>query len=632
MFTTTLNIAFHFDYFPLLVTAGLAWVIPMFLSIARIKKVPTVIIEIILGYFIGAYLLGSPENESYRILEFLALTGFLFLMFMSGLETDVDQIITSFPRKKITWTRFIKNPLLVGLTSFAITLILSYIGALSLSPLTNIQNHWYFALIMVTTSVGIILPVLKNRGETAGRYGQMLIIAAAVADILSIILFTFTAFIIKNGFKVEILLILALFITFYVFHQLGNKFVKVRFVKKIGFQLAHAASQLSFRGTIFLLLIFVVLAQYIGEEVILLGAFLSGLLLSSFLHKERSLLMVKLDGMGFGFFIPIFFIMVGAKFDPKAFMEFDQSFLLFFFLLLIILFAIKIIPSFLWARLFGYKKAIAGGFLMSSRLSLIIAASAIGLKMEIISPGINACFIIMAVVTCFLSPVMYNFLNPGDPLSGEKTIIIGGSSTAVLLARRLNVHGKTTIIIEKDNTRFKEIQQKGINAILGDALDVDLYTKVKLSPYDYVVVETAMPELNIKICRLLKTELRHDRIISRAGNSAVEKAFKRLEVETVDATNIIATTIENLIVRPSTYHALVESFENFSVEEFKITNKDIDSLQVKEIPFHKDAILMMVKRGNNNYIPHGDTFFWLGDIIHVFGTDSALEDTRSKLS
>jgi len=227
---------------------------------------------------------------------------------------------------------------------------------------------------------------------------------------------------------------------------------------------------------------------------------------------------------------------------------------------------------------------------------------------------------------------MYNFLNPGDSLSGEKTIIIGGSSTGVLLARRLKVHGKTAIIIEKDNTRFKEIQQKGINAILGDALDVDLYTKVKLSPNDYVIVETSIPDLNIKICELLKIELRHDRIISRAGNSAIEIAFKKLEVETVDATRIIATTIENLIVRPSTYHALVESFENFSVEEFKITNKNIDGLQVKEIPFHKDAILMMVKRGINSYIPHGETYFRLGDIIHVFGTDSALEDTRSKLS
>jgi len=100
----------------------------------------------------------------------------------------------------------------------------------------------------------------------------------------------------------------------------------------------------------------------------------------------------------------------------------------------------------------------------------------------------------------------------------------------------------------------------------------------------------------------------------------------------VDATRIIATTIENLIVRPSTYHVLVESFENFSVEEIKIINKNIDGLQVKEIPFHNGAILMMVKRGNNSFIPHGETFFRLGDVVHVFGTDSALEDSRSKLS
>ena len=121
-------------------------------------------------------------------------------------------------------------------------------------------------------------------------------------------------------------------------------------------------------------------------------------------------------------------------------------------------------------------------------------------------------------------------------------------------------------------------------------------------------------------------------LLEKGNSYVIEKAFKKLEIETVDATRIIATTIENLIVRPTTYHALVESFENFSVEEIKITNKDIDSLQVKEIPFHKDAILMMVKRGNNSYIPHGETFFRLGDIIHVFGTDSALEDTRLKLS
>ena len=115
----------------------------------------------------------------------------------------------------------------------------------------DIKNNWYFALIMVTTSVGIILPVIKTRGESNGAFGQMMIITAAVADILSIILFTFTAYILKNGFRLEITFILFLFAFFYLLYRLGNRFRNLSALKKITFQLSHAASQLSIRGTIF---------------------------------------------------------------------------------------------------------------------------------------------------------------------------------------------------------------------------------------------------------------------------------------------------------------------------------------------------------------------------------------------
>ena len=97
-------------------------------------------------------------------------------------------------------------------------------------------------------------------------------------------------------------------------------------------------------------------------------------------------------------------------------------------------------------------------------------------------------------------------------------------------------------------------------------------------------------------------------------------------------TRIMATTFENLIFRPVTYHQLIESFENFSVEEIPVRNIKIDGMHVKDIHFHQDAILMMIKRNNVFYIPHGDTVFQLGDVLHVFGTDTALEDTRRKVS
>ncbi len=627
-----LNISFHFDYFPLFVVAAIAWFTPILLSLLKLTKVPSVIVEIIIGYLVGKFVLGSFDHESFRILEFLALTGFIFLMFLSGLEIDVDRILASLPRKKLTYVRFINNPLLVGVVYFFLSIVISVIGTILLSKLIIIPNIWYFSLIMVTTSVGIVLPVLKDKGEIKNRYGQMIVVAAAVADIFSIILFTFTAFIIKNGFQAELLYILGLFGIFVVFYLLGSKLKDSPFLKKQAFKLSHASSQIRIRGAILMIMFFVVIAQVIGEEAVLLGAFLIGLVLSTMLHHDRSVMLLKLDGMGHGFFIPIFFIMVGIEFDPSALMEFDQSLIWFLILLLLSLFAVKFFPALLWRQLFGIKKAIAGGFLMSSRLSLIIAASAIGLEMGVITPGLNASFIIMAIITCFVSPVLFNWMSPTNILAGDKTIIIGGSSTGVLVARRMTMHGKKSIIIENNKARANEISEKGITCMEGDGNDAGLYKRLKLNASDFVVVDTGSAEKNHEICKLLRNVLMHDNIISRSDKSDVELRLKNLGVKTIDVIGVQATTIENLILRPTTYHALIESFENFSVEEILITNKLIDGLQLKEVPFHKDAILMMVKRDKSFFIPHGETYFRLGDILNVFGTDTALQNTREKLS
>ncbi len=627
-----LNISFDFDFLPLFLIVAAVWAIPTFMSVIRLEKIPTVIIEIIIGFILGKIFFHSFSEQSLQILDFLALTGFLFLMFLGGLEIDVDQIVASFPTKEINVSRFLTNPFLVGLVYFIMTLILSWSGAFLLSKIFDIQNIWYFSLIMVTTSVGIIIPVLKNRGDINTNFGQMLVLAAAIADILSIILFSFTAFIIKHGFNPKQLLILLLFVLFYFFYYLGNKYIKLSVFQRLSFNLSHAATQISIRGSIFLILIFVVFAQYIGDEIMILGAFLSGLLLSIFLHKGRSLLLIKLDGMGYGFFIPVFFIMVGARFDTSSLLEFDNTFLIFLTFLLVLLFAVKIIPSFLWFKLFGFKRAISGGFLMSSRLSLIIAASQIGLDLGVISPGINSCFIIMAVITCFTSPIIYNNLNPKNIFSSQKTIIIGGSSTAVLLARRMKMHGKTAIIVENNKKRFNEINSKGLNVIFDDGKDKKTFTKLKLLKSNYVVVLTDSDIENIKICKMLRNEFQHENIISKTLSLTIEQQFIQLDVEALDITRIIATTIENLIIRPTTYHTLVETFENFDIEEIKITNTEINGKYIKEIHFHQNISVILVKRDNEMKIPHGDTILNTGDVLFVIGTNTALEETQRTFS
>ncbi len=626
--TRLFNISLHFDYWPLLVIIALAWLVPMSISLLRLRRIPSVVLEIILGYFAGRYILVNADYLSIKILEFLGLTGFIFLMFLSGLEINMDHIIGSFPRRKLTIRSVQRNSFLMATLYFIFCLIISYAGSESLSSLIGISNTWYFALIMVTTSVGIILPVLKNRGEISGTYGQMIITSAAIADILSIILFTFTAYVLKNGFKIEILFILLIFLLFYLMYTIGNRFRNIRLFKKISFQFSHAASQISIRGTAFLIFLFVVISQFISTEVILLGAFLSGILLSTFLHKERSLLLVKLDGMGYGFFIPIFFIMVGVKFDPYALKEFEASLFPILIILLLLMYAIKILPSLIWYRQFGVRKSLSGGVLLSTRLSLIIAASAIGLELGVISSGINSIFIIMAIISCIISPLLYNFINIRVESPPDRTIIVGGSSKGVLLARRLNMHEKISLIIENDRRRYKDLLSKGLRTLLADGLDPDTYKSIDIDPDNWIFVDAGSEETNIRVCNMLRKELRHEKIISVANYLGLERKFKELDIMTVDTTRVIATTVENLIVRPTTYHTLVDSFENFTIEEIRITKPEIEGQQLKNISFHKDAILIMVKRDNELFVPKGETYLRKGDILIILGTGTALEISR----
>ncbi len=613
-----------------MIVTFLAWLIPVLLSLVRLQKVPTVIVEIVAGYIIGKYIIAHFPDTHIQSLDFLALSGFMFLMFLSGLEIDVNQIIQSFPKRRLNVGRFLSNPLLVGFTFFLLSLLLSWGSAHLLDAIMPIKNKWYFALIMVTTSVGIILPVLKSRNELNSRYGQMIITAAAIADILSIILFSFTAFIIKHGFQPELFLILGLFFLFYLFYRIGERLTQKTLFKKLNYQLSHAASQIQIRGTLVLVILFVVLAEFIGKEIMLLGAFLAGILLSTFMNKSRSILLLKLDGMAYGFFIPIFFIMVGVHFDDSALTRMDQSPWLFLAALLVVLYAIKLVPGFLWQRIFGFRKAFAGGLLMASRLSLIIAASKIGLDFGIISPGVNASFVLMAVITCMLSPVLYNLISPSEMLQTDKVIIVGGSSTGVLLARRLKMHGKNAVIVENNKERYQEILSKGLNAFHGSGFDRQTFYNLNLQPHNYVVPITESELKNTRITMMLKDEFQHPKIISKSSSSIIEKHLRRMQVEYLDATRLMATTIESLILRPSTYHTLVETFENYNVEDITITNPAISGQQIKEVPFHKDGEVILVRKEQKVDIPHGDTYLQLNDIVTVMGTEAALQDFRQK--
>jgi Kef-type K+ transport system membrane component KefB/Trk K+ transport system NAD-binding subunit len=624
------NIILDFNFVPLLIVVFIAWFIPFTLSLLKIEKIPAVLLEMVAGYIVGRFVLHLVKPDSLLILDFLALCGLVFIMFLSGLEIDVHQIISSFP-KKINRKSIAYNPLLSGVVHYIICLAISYTGTYLLSFYVEIPNVWFFSLIPTTTFMGIVYPVLKNRRETKSYFGQTVITTAAVADIFSITLVTFTSLYLKFGLNYQLLAVIAFFMFVLTLYFIGKRFSPGIF-RKITFQQSHAATQIGMRGSILLVLLFVVISQLVGGEVVILGAFLSGVLLSFFMNKDRSILIIKLEGMGFGFFIPVFFIMVGAKFNPVSLLEFKDSLLGFLVMLTILFYLVKIVPSYIWIKRFGPRLSLAAGFLLAAHLGLVIAASSVGLKLGAITPGANASFIIMVVITCFASPFTYNLINKKQAYSDGQTIIVGGSSIGVLLARRLKLLGKTSIIIENNPERYAEMRSKGLDVFFGDGTLVDTFRKVNLSNGSYVVVLTGNNEVNLEICEMIRKDFRHERIISIPPNAGMEERMKSLGVEILDSRRILASTIEGLILRPRAIHALIETYEHFTVEDITVEKPEMEGRMVMELSIPKDAMLMLVTRGTEKFVPHGDTYLRSGDILTVFGTGTAIRQIREVLT
>lgn len=609
------------DYWPLFIIFVIAWGVPILLTWLKVSRVPAVIVEITMGVIIGPHALNLLGNEPY--LDFLAYTGFLFLIFLSGLETDIQKIINSFPRGKLKVLDFFSNSFVVALFIYICSLILSYPVALVINSFYPVDTM-FLMLMLSTVALSFIVPILKSDGELNRKFGQILLLNGAIVYIMTIILISIYAGVKESGFKAELMLFIVIFVAFFAAYKIGGWLTRFKTFRKLSFTLEHAASQIRVRGSIAVMLAFVVIAGLINTELIM-GAFFAGSLLSLFLSKERSALLFKLDGMSYGFFIPIFFIMVGVDLDLTALKNIETS-LPFVALLLVSFYFIQLVPSFIMARLFGSKRALSAGMLLSTRLGMTIAVGQIGMGLEIISPAINAGIVVAAIITCIISPLFYKMLNEVKKKS-YKIYIVGGSEVAVHVAERVKLHGMDCLVIESRGDAWYNLQEKGIEVMHADVTSQAVYEALNIRATESVIVLTESVKKNQKITALLKEKLGHNKIITLGAADGDDFS----ETQYIQIDKVLASHVENLIVRPSAIQTLSESFGQYSVEEIPMTNKQLDGKMVKKVAFPASGSLVMIRRSKEILIPHGDTHLLLGDTITVIGDANALIEFRKQL-
>jgi len=405
------------SFLPLLVVALLAFLVPLFATRLGRLRLPVVVGEILVGILIGRSGLGLVHYDSW--LQFLAEFGFAFLMFLSGLEVDFNILRAAQPggsngSQRHSWKQ---NPTVIAAATFVLTLALAAAVSFALSAARLIERPWLMILVLSTTSLGMVVPMLKERGAIGTRFGQTVLLSALVADFVTMLLITLVAGLLSSGPTLRLFLVLFLLAAFAAAVRLSSWASRSeRILKAVG-EASRGTAQVPVRGSLALMLIFVALSEQLGTEVIL-GAFLAGLLLSLLIRSEGIELRHKLEALGFGFFIPVFFIMVGVRFDLSAIVARPEGLLLAFWLV-VGAFAIKFCAVLPFRWLVSWRETLAAGALMSSRLSLIIAAAEIGLRLGLFSETVHAGAVCVALVTCVVGPMGFEALMPKDQQTGK---------------------------------------------------------------------------------------------------------------------------------------------------------------------------------------------------------------------
>ena len=361
--------------------------------LSRYLKIPSIVGEILFGIAIGKSGLGLIMSGEW--LSFLAHFGFLLLMFLSGFEIDFEYMEKQ-GRKQVVFALFI----------FFCTVFLAYLFS------TLMGFGFYMTLILSTTSMGLAIPTLRETGLSKSLIGQNIILAAIIADFLTLFGIAVYSLFYQYGFCWEMLKPGLIFVfaalVLYLLKRLAWWYPE-RFVRLFK---GEDPVETGVRASLALLFVFVGFSGILGIEPIL-GAFLGGALFS-LIFRYRGVLEEKLMGFGYGFLIPIFFIHVGMNFDLRVLLEW-QIFLNAAGLFLVA-WIIKIIPSLLF-RFNGltWGECFSSGILLSARLSLIIAAASIGLKLDLINNQIHSSIILLAILTSSLAPILFKKIQSNQP-------------------------------------------------------------------------------------------------------------------------------------------------------------------------------------------------------------------------
>jgi Kef-type K+ transport system membrane component KefB/Trk K+ transport system NAD-binding subunit len=612
------------DYIGLLLIAVLAFVIPIVISRFRGFKLPIVVAEIIAGIVIGKS--GLDLVHAAPTLDFLAEFGFTFLMFLAGLEVSLEAIHGEPKEGDKGW----KRPFPLAVIFFLLTLGASQIAGFALMSAGLVRDAVLMGLILSTTSMGVVVPVLKERRLIATGYGQLILLAALVSDFATLLLLSFEIAIVSKGFQLDLLLFFVLFAAFLAAARLGRWASSIPGLPKLLGEVSHATSQIEVRGAFAIMIAWVVLSEALGIELIL-GAFLAGVVVSLSVGQKGTHLHDKLDAIGYGFFIPIFFITVGANFNLSALTSSTTAMLLVP-LLIVVAYFVKVVPSIIFTARMSLRESLAAGALLSSRLSLVIAASSIAFELGMISSAVNSAVILVAVISCTVSPMLFNRLHP--PIVEKKregVVILGTNQLASLIGQRLLRSGEKVTFLGRDTRQLEQMREKGFETISGEPTDRDTLEGAGLKTARSIMILSNSPHVLEEVTRIAN-EFGVPSIVARADEPSLVERLKAQGVRVVQPAMAVALALEGAIHYPTTFDMLIDKGDGVDLKEITLGNPEFFDKTLREIHLPGNVLIIGVRRPAEVVVPDNDTQLKEGDILLLIGGEEGLNETEVLLS
>ncbi|MBN5644456.1 monovalent cation:proton antiporter family protein [Staphylococcus aureus] len=609
------------EFLSLVIVVLAAFLTPIIVNRLNINFLPVVVAEILMGIVIGNSFLNIVERDS--ILNILSTLGFIFLMFLSGLEIDFKAF------KKDKRARQGQNDdessipghLNLALTVFAFIMIISILLAYVFKWLGLVDDVLLMVIIISTISLGVIVPTLKEMNIMRTTIGQFILLVAVLADLVTMILLTvYGAINGQGGSTIWLIGILVVFTA--ISYILGVQFKRMSFLQK----LMDGTTQIGIRAVFALIILLVALAEGVGAENIL-GAFLAGVVVSLLNPDEE--MVEKLDSFGYGFFIPIFFIMVGVDLNIPSLIK--EPKLLIIIPILIVAFIIsKLIPVMFIRRWFDMKTTIASAFLLTSTLSLVIAAAKISERLNAISAETSGILILSAVITCVFVPIIFKKLFPVPDEFNRKieVSLIGKNQLTIPIAQNLTSQlYDVTLYYRKDLSDRRQLSDDITMIEIAD-YEQDVLERLGLFDRDIVVCATNDDDINRKVAKLAKAH-QVERVICRLESTTDDTELVDSGIEIFSSYLSNKILLKGLIETPNMLNLL--SNVETSLYEIQMLNYKYENIQLRNFPFGGDIIFVRIIRNNESIVPHGDTQLRYGDRLIVTGAKEYVDELKQEL-